>query len=304
MSASDLLSREKFDALLDVFEDKKVRKLIEDHAHSRRELVDGYLAQEGFFKCEAVGLVDTTGVGSQFRVLQKLRARHVSAPLRCFLMVRIWQPKLDYSGFPEIQGYYCDQYAYQRPYSIPGLTSILEIFCAGSHGSVVGYRRTSSGSVDPEFEILAGYEDRQQYTNHVRLVVEGFAKAIVMEPTLLDLTLDRRRPVIEAYRLFWESPSRQEACSWGRYPLEGGSISTLAQKMLASPLSFRDLIHIQLHNSSASFLGQFAWRAGAEQVSSPGVRSTIVFFAWTKNISRTIGKKFSNRIKMLWKRIK
>lgn len=296
---SELLTRTSFEILLGVFGQERIRDLIRIRAQNRRKLVDEYLSQQGFLDDIEVGLVDTTGVGSQFRVLQGLRGSRGTSPLQCFLMVRIWQPRLDYTDFPEIHGYYCDQYAYRRHYSIPGLTAMLEVFCAAGHGGVAGFRRGESGSVEPELDEMAGAEGRYRYTSLVRQVLASFVKAVLREPSFAKGTTDSRPAVIKTYSLFWDSPTRAEACAWGQYPLEGGSVSSSAQQVLAPPLSFRHLIRILLHDPSARFLGRFAWRAGSEQVSSTSVRRTILVMARAKRFARAVWLKFPNRIRLL-----
>ncbi|MCK7544045.1 hypothetical protein MLC59_07675 [Marinobacter bryozoorum] len=298
-SWSGLLSRPSFEKLLDLFCQGRVRALIEEQAKIRRQLVDEYLAQQGFLGEGEIGLVDTTGVGSQFRVLQGLRGQSDSRPLQCFLMVRIWQRRLNYDGFPEIHGYYCDQYAYRRGYSIPGLTSMLEIFCAAVHGSVVGYRRGVAGQIEPEFEEQPGWKSRRRYTGQVRLVLGCFVGAILRQPSFLRGEVDSRQAVLETYRLLWDSPTRAESFSWGKYPLESGSINRAAQQVPAPQLSLRDLVRIRLQDSSASFLGPFAWRAGSEQVSSAGVRWAILLMARANRFARAIWLKCPNRIRLL-----
>ena len=295
------ITPELWPRLLDTLLSDRVSAKIVAHAQARRDLVEQYLRDEGFLDDVSIGIVDTTGVGSQFRTLDRIRARLGLSKVRGFLMARMWQPRLDYSSFPGIHAYYLDQYGYQRHYSVPGLTTMLEVFCAAEHGTVTGYRSVD-GRVEPVLVEAEHHASRNEYTTQIREGLEYFLQAVVTRPEVLNECVDTRGAVLETFSSFWNFPSGGDARAWGGYPVEAAKNSPNAQAVLAPSLGIRDLFNIQLKDPSGSFLGKHVWRAGAEWRSRGYIRFLITIARVTKRFGRRILQALPTRISVMLSR--
>lgn len=296
------VTRNLWPHLLDILLSESVREKISEQAKERKSLVEQYLRGVDFFDDVPIGLVDTTGVGSQFRTLNRLRSQAKCASIEGFLMVRIWQPRLDYIDFPRVHGYYCDQYIYQKHYSIPGLTSMLEVFCAADHGTVKKYQPTSRG-IEAILVEAENHAARQRYTKQIRQVLDYFVKVISIYPELLDEDADSRSAMIAVYLSFWNNPSLSDAKAWGGYPVEVKNIGT-RQAVLAPPLRLRDLLRIEFEDPSATFLGTHTWRTGAEHRSASHIKMLITITRSIKRAIKIVWRVCPSRIKIIILKLK
>lgn len=186
-------------------------------AEAQRELAVSYLAQEGLGDNTPSAVVDVGWVGNTMRALAKLMGDWASSPLSLFV---------GYSG-PE-RGLPGGQDAYLWRGSRPspmgrnnGLASLIEMFCAGSHGAVIGYEEVA-GSIRPRLLSPASIAEMSWPLSEMQDAVMEFFAAFgpMIRPADVEAETDARALVLDVMRLFRDSPSRGEAVSWGSFPRE------------------------------------------------------------------------------------
>lgn len=192
----------------------------EDEA--RQALVVDYLEQEGLADGVSSGMVDIGFRGTSSVYLETLLARRGHEPPKGYYYLGLHAEAGDVSRatigdrqhgwlFDQLRGTGADG-------SMHGIISLLETFCAGTHGSVIGYRREGQ-RITPRLATPAN----QIYLEWGLLDV----RAVVAETVdrMLDITdaippVDLAVPAWRLLGLFWQQPRRDEVQWWGRAPFE------------------------------------------------------------------------------------
>lgn len=264
------ITQEDLPDFLRQIESGTLRQPVIEAALGRRRLVEAYLAQCDFFAPGDVGLVDTTGLGSQFRALDRLRRANGGTPTQGFLMARIWRPELNYDQFPVTTGYFYDQYTYRKAYAVDGLSTLLEVFCAGTHGTVAGYQDVN-GVIEPILSEYPNHGTRLAYTQTVRAAVETFTEIAMQHPEIINRPMDVRQAVLAAFAKLWHHPTAEDVVAWADYPLEQGNRGSV----LAPGLGLLDLWRLKFRDPSGRFMGSHAWRSGSELASARHIQTVI-----------------------------
>ena len=208
--------------LIEFLSSGPVRSKLVLQATGKRSLVERYLTEQGFFDDEAMGLVDTTGTGSQYRTLAMLRREHCIAPTEGFLILRDWVEDLDETDFPRIHAYFSDRRNMQGIIDAPGVIQMLEAFCTTRDGTVLGYEQRE-GSVEPLLDTPAAGRHPVWSAESLRRSVYTFASVLPLRPLRLCAGRDPRGGIAAAFADFWNRPTREEARFWGAYQFEVGS---------------------------------------------------------------------------------
>jgi hypothetical protein len=211
-------------------------------ARENRQLIDDYLAGESFFQNRQVGLVDTTGTGSQLRTLSRLRVDQGCAEPIGYLVVRDWKKHLPSDGFPLIHAYVADHCIGRGYGRIPGLIQMLEIFAMTDYGTVLGYERAPDHGVKPVFETVRHKRALSWPQNSVREVLHTFASELELESAFLEAGVDARPCTLAAFQMFWDHPVSDEAALWGSFEYELGSGGEHSYSELAPRLRVRDVL--------------------------------------------------------------
>jgi FMN phosphatase YigB (HAD superfamily) len=279
------LSSAEHDSLVKLLQHGRPRQLLIERAIEARELAEQYLESEGLFEDIPIGLVDTTGVGSQLRTLNLLRSARSSASTEGFLAVRNWGTGLQHAGFPTIHGYLADHYSKRGFRTLPGVVQMLEVFSRADHGMVLGYRR-SGGAVEPV--LRAGQVDWGEEWDipRMRSVIKVFMEEFVAGANMLAVGRDARSGSLSAFRAFWEDPTPEEAEFWGGFQYERGSSSGHGVTDLAPRWGVSDVLARALGKRLAHEQW-FTWRDAGERRSAWQVRALLQLARLTK---RAVGK--------------
>ena len=244
-------------------------------------LLYDYLEDAGFFEDVEIGVVDLSGIGSQFVALNHLREERKLPPVHALLAFRNPFPA-DLDGkdlneiVPSVDVWFFDAERNLGVRPFPGFTALLETIGAADHGSVVGYERAADGGVRP---VLAeGHSDRMRAWGlpTVHASIRTFTEKLLLDPVALEEAFDVREAVLKVLRLFWRQPSRPEALAWGSFPLETGSGAGANWEAIAQPLTPADFLRIGTRKQKRR--GWNHWLRGSVQLTGWYLRLAVRLF--------------------------
>jgi predicted HAD superfamily hydrolase len=209
-----------------------VLQRITSEAVLRRDLIWKYFAQERILASANWGLVDVGWRGRLQYFLERLLAEKNARPPTSFYFAL--QARESYPSSGQQQCYFFDggnPIGYMK--DIPWLATPIEIFCAATHGVVLGYE-DRQGSVRPILReerntsaISWGLETAQE-------TIKCFVDHLHLDPDLAGQNADLRPCTSRILQAFWNDPQKQEAAAWGRFQFErdqaGAYQSTLAKR--------------------------------------------------------------------------
>lgn len=202
--------------------------------HERR--LSRYLDQERLFDDVPHGFVDVGWRGSQHDVLLELQDRRsVSVAQGLFFGLEAspssWGDRRD--------AYLFDTRAAGRDSTFATPFNFIEMFCAGDHGTVVGYRESDSGVVPVLGEANAALESWGLPL--VREVVDSYVAALT-DDALRSGAHANARPALGALiEMLWEAPTAEQAKAWGDFPWEVGMGRRGFTVPFAPPLRLREI---------------------------------------------------------------
>ena len=261
-----------------------------------RELVLRYLRQEGVLEPMEIGMVDTTGAGSQLRALARLRGEHgLTAPTSMLFYRKLPKAPVVDEDDSSILAWYEDQVSELGCGLPPGRAALIEVFAAADHGTVLGYE-LSGALIRPRLAPWA-VEIGSWGLDQMRQTIVGTAEHLVLDPELVDLDADLREPVRDVMSRLWSTPTVGEATVWGRFPFEGTSGQD-AGEPLARPYRLREVLAGTMAGSLPVDNWYF-WREASEALSPPPVRVGIRSARAVKNglgpIRRSAGRAATAR---------
>lgn len=260
--------------LITMLHEPRIMRQIGERAVAHRELVDHYLGADGFFDDLEVGLVDVSGVGSQFRALGSLRSQKERSRPHGYLFLRGTDPSrlsgFDDTDAPPITAYYNDAVRAVGKGPLPGLMVLLEVFCAADHGTLLRFEPAKQGPPTP----VLGPPPRAVQAwglSAVRATIDRFAEALLLDHELLPLDADLRTAIEATLAEFWNHPTADEAMTWGRFPFEGSSGLDRTEH-LARPTPLHEWAAYRLGRREQAWYG---WQAASLQLSTPLVRGLV-----------------------------
>lgn len=260
-------------------------------AEQARTAAVEYLEQEAFLEDRPCGVVDISGVGSQFKALASLRARADVPAAVGFLFFRSRDPYLqDEGGYtdvqqPHIESYFDDAIAGVGHGTIPGLTQMLEMFCAADHGTVVDYRVTKQG-VEPLLSHATATHLIEWGLPVTRRTIGDFAESLWLDERYVDLDADARAAIRAGLQRFWLEPTTGEARAWGSHPFEATSGHDEPEP-LASAWTMSEVVSGVASRGIATG-NWFRWRAASGKLSAPPVRALIHLARASKHTLRFV----------------
>lgn len=258
--------------LLEQLIDGTLRPALESGLSRARELVLRYLRQEGVLEPVEIGMVDTTGAGSQLRALARLRREQgLTTPTSMLFYRKLPTAPIVDDDEPWLLAWYEDQVKELGCGLPPGRAALLEVFAAADHGTVLGYEVTG-GRVRPRLAPWAGQIGSWGLDQMRRTIVDT-AEHLVLDPELVDLDADLREAVREVMARLWSTPTAEEAAVWGRFPFEGTSGEDTGEP-LARPYRMREVLAGAVAGSLLVDNWYF-WREASEALSPPPVRFGI-----------------------------
>jgi hypothetical protein len=118
---------------------------------------------------------------------------------------------------------------------------LIESFCAGGHGPVLGYEERPEGGVGPVLRAARNEAVIDWGLADVRAVVADAVSALLSTLHFVDTHADLRAPVAAVLEELWYRPTPDEAGAWGAFPHEfdqaGDHRATLARPLSVSSLA-------------------------------------------------------------------
>lgn len=280
--------------LLRAVTDGPLRATVRKRMREARTPVVAYLRQEGFLDRARLGVVDISGVGSQFKALAALRTGAGLAPADGFLFLRSRDPYLAAEGGytdtaqPPIDAFFDDAVSDIGHGTLPGLVAMLELFCAADHGTVTGYRQVGR-RVEPVLAPPTAASAISWGLLEMRDVIEDVARLLWLDPRYLDLDGDVREAIRELLVRFWSQPSTDEARTWGSAPFEGTSGGDDAPTPLARGWTARE-VAVGVATGGMRARNWFHWHAGSTRLSPAPIRGALLLARSAKVARRRLGR--------------
>lgn len=247
-------------------DDLDLRGELERNAKNARVLVLDYLEQIGAVTDEPLGLVDLGTGASLFNALSGILATiGQEAPSGFYFGLR---SALSDSPFGRPMTYVRDEGRGLGYLSTPGLLTFVELACTAGHGSVIGYRRCDDGVVEPVFASDDNEPAVRWGLPLVHQTIRRVAEELRLEDVLIgSSSVDLRPAIVDVFEMFWNSPTRREAASWGAYPFEDGWGEHAVRNQLAARRWLYHALAPQPH--------RHWWTGGAKRLSGPLTRAAF-----------------------------
>ncbi|TCT22180.1 HAD-IA family hydrolase [Thiobaca trueperi] len=203
-----------------LIEDPAFQSVVRRHGSACRELLGDYLAQNGFFSAQRVGLVDIGWNGSSQRYFQDAYGERADYP-HVFGLYLGWVHGIRHSFDPArntIFGLLYD--VRRRNWLEDGVSRFEELFEEGAralHASTLGYARDANGRVEPVLKSDAAPDRRAELAmnpqiDDFRAGALAFAERFVHAARLTGYTFEEIRPFIMTLtERVVAHPTREEA---------------------------------------------------------------------------------------------
>lgn len=259
-----------------------LRSRVLEAARESLDLASDYVRQEGFAETgHRSALVDLGWRGHSARAFDAL-VRHVGgAPVEHLFLGLYSGARLVRQGacppvlsawlFDRDRGRAPDPRRLERP------NVVLEMFCAGTEGRTLGYRREGTRVV-PVLSAPVNGPVLDWGLQDVRDVIADVVQGCCDGLTAQHLHVDLAGPAWDVLQAFWSHPTSAEAAAWGSFPWEEESYPPVYR--LAGPLPPRQLLRRLAPGRRA--LPFNSWRAGSAQLQREPWRSLLLLSAWSE----------------------
>ncbi len=245
--------------------DPDSRRAVEHAIKGSRELVLTYLEQVGAVTNEPIGFVDLGTGATLFNALAgMLQSVGQAAPIGFYFGMRENVPDI---GFGKPMTYLRDEGQRLGHLKTPGFLTLVELACTADHGSVTGYEEVD-GKIQPTFCEDGNDAVISWGLSHIHDTVRSVAEELLLDPDLVGVDgIDLRPAILDAFSLFWNSPTKQEAAAWGTYPFEDGWGDNAFRHPIAARQGFIDALRRPPH--------RHWWDGGASRLSNPITRKAM-----------------------------
>ena len=227
-----------------------LRPRIRERAQQARRVFLRYLVQEGMFDDTPCALVDVGWHGNLQESLSEILSQ-AGRTMPASLCFALRKDSSSLTDAPIGEAYYFDEYrGLGQIGSVPGIIALMEMFCAGDEGSVVGFAEQGN-TIKP---VLAEPQNRRVIDWGLPILRETVSQFLVnleLDEIKGNSWADMRRAVTSVLRAFWLHPSLEEARFWGHFPFECGSGSERSWIILAERYRWRDLLSALRQNGSS-----------------------------------------------------
>ena len=129
------------------------------------------------------------------------------------------------------------------PY-LASTSSLIEMFCAGSHGAVIGYEQKGNEIVP---KLRSEFSPMQEWGLPILWkatadFVEAFTRTMQGAQNIVNLDVDLRHGIRDILQLFWLRPSRLEVKYWGTFPAEV-NLNQTCVRALAGAVRTREIVN-------------------------------------------------------------
>jgi len=244
----------------------RVHDLILARAQAKRRTLLGYLRQEGLLDGTRWALVDLGWNGRPQASLGEI-LRSVNGPSpHGFYFGLSTRPAERSAGTFDAYMFDPDNIAYREALSDVNVYTLLEIACTADHGTVDTFIETESG-YGPLFRTERNQLALDWGLPLMQKTVCSFADHLLLNESLMDLSVDMRPTLIAIMKAFWKQPTRVEALVWGAFHFEKDQSSSSIHPIV-KVFTIRTLCRALLNRRLPPSL----WRQGSISVSSLPIR--------------------------------
>ncbi len=209
-------------------------------AVAARTLLKTYLRQCGALSDEPMGLVDLGTGATLFHALSKIFATEDINPPHGFYLGLRQSVKNSRFGLPEV--YLHDERHNLGFLQAHGLVTMLETFCSGDHGSVIGYQKVGD-RIEPILTELKNQRVLDWGYDLVRETICAVADRLLLDSELLNPEANLCAASLTVFNLFWNEPTKQESLAWGTFPMEDGWGKESISNCLATAYTWKDVLN-------------------------------------------------------------
>ncbi len=248
-----------------ICEDPDISRAVRDRAKTSRELVLAYLESVGAVTDNKIGFVDLGTGATLFNSLGAiLGSVGQEPPLGFYFGLR---SKIADAGYGLPLTYVRNEDERLGFLRTPGLLTMVELACTADHGSVIGYDDVD-GVVVPRFDEHGNDPVVEWGLPVVRDTVCRVADELLLSPDLIgSIGIDLRPAILDVFKLFWNSPTTNEARVWGAYPFEDGWGDQSYRHPIARARGLFDAVRPQPY--------RHWWEQGSSQLSGPVTRKAF-----------------------------
>lgn len=255
---------------------------VAESAAATRQALLAYLDQEDWNDGTPSALVDVGWRGTSARALADALPATYPMPERLYYfgLLEDAHEKAGPDLAPLMAAWFFDaaRGTGRLPY-MRGTISLVELFCSGDHGPVLGFA-SRDGVAGPVF----GGERSAAAPwglDLVRRTVSAFADAVAaaLANDEADPEADVRAAVDGVLRAFWLRPTPAEARHWGSFPVECSFSSALSYP-LAEPLGARSLVRLLRRGGLRP---RASWGEGTAALSAWPIRAALEAGWWLRD---------------------
>ncbi len=251
-SATKLLHRADLEALREGFLKDPLRSLITPHLRQARQTTLDYFDQEGLFDATPWGLVDIGWTGKTIRCLYDLLRDQDSALPPVFFFG--YHSFLIGEGNPAPETFLFSSRGKPRM----NTSVMLENFCAGDHGPVLGYT-ADNGKLAPQLRAARNSAAIDWGLTAYRETL--LARAAGETPPAPERNDSVRTDVWRTLAEFYWNPTAEQLAAWSDFPTEIEASGT-ERRCWAEPLPW-GVAASALRHRSAPLPHRGAWPAGS-----------------------------------------
>ena len=294
------LSRDERAEIRDLLGRPALRPLVQAASGSALAVMTDYLRQEGLLDGTPSALVDSGWRGDAAGAFDQVLVHGGAAPVTHLMMGVLVERDADRRQTHPVDmlGWLFDERAHPaRLRGFPSPAVLIEMFCAGTEGRVVGYRH-AEGGVEP---VLAA-------PRNTPVLEWGLPRVHDVAARVAELCHESRWadgdgsstdwssivwPLLEA---FWLRPSSAEAHAWGSFPFEAEVWPPSGR--VAHRTTTRDVI-ARARRGDVQLRPVSSWRAGSAAVSSEPWRTLLRARSWDERNSDRL-RRVPRRLRLEW----
>jgi hypothetical protein len=268
--------------LMDVFRSGRFLDAVALQRARNRELVLGYLAQEGIFDGVPQAIVDSGWAGQIHRALCDLLVGQGASPAECFYFgfkersIPEWSDLRHWYLYSLMEGRSDARF---RPEGLEEryVIAYLEVFCAAEHGTLVRYDRRE-GEIVPVFPMGWRHSTGPWGIGTMRETIALVAERVALETATLEAALGLRPAIKTLFETFWLDPSPEEAAAWGTFPLDLGEGDGSQTVSLAAAYTWNELARALRAGRDTRRRHSYHWIPAGLALTSPPLRAAMQLY--------------------------
>ena len=280
--AREVLDTQDVPVLMDVFRSERFLDAVALQRKRNRELVLGYLAQEGLFDGVPQAIVDSGWAGQIHRALCDLLVGQGAQPAECFYFGFKERSLLEWSDLRHWYLYSPMEGRADIRFRPEGLEeryiiAYLEVFCAAEHGTLVRYERRDD-EIAPVFPVGWRHSTGPWGIGTMRKTVASVAETVELDAATLEATLGLRPAIKALFEAFWLDPSPEEAAAWGAFPLDLGEGDGSQTVSLAAAYTWGELARSLRAGRDTQRRHSYHWIPAGLALTSPPLRAVMQLY--------------------------